>query len=144
MSSLFKTLEISATGLSAERFRMDIIANNIANANTVRTVDGVPFRRKAVVLQTGTGDGFGIELDRRLNLAGVEIAGVVEDDSPPVLKFDPGNPNADEEGFVEMPNVNILNEMVDMITATRAYEANVTAIESTKAMIGKALELGSR
>ena len=123
---------------------MQIIANNIANANTIRTVDGVPFRRKSVVLQAGTGDGFGIELDRKLNLSGVEIAGVVEDDSPPVLKFDPGNPNADEEGFVEMPNVNILNEMVDMITATRAYEANVTAIESTKTMIGKALELGNR
>ena len=86
MSSLFKTLEISASGLSAERFRMDIISNNIANANTVKSADGTAFRRKSVLLQSSTGNGFGIELDRSLNLMGVEIAGVVEDNGPPVLK----------------------------------------------------------
>lgn len=141
MLSMFKVLEISATGLSAERLRMDIISNNIANANATSTVDGTPYKRKSVLLRSKDMQEFGINLNNSIKLLGVEVTGIVEDNSPPVLKFDPDNPYANEEGFIELPNVNILNEMVDMISATRSYEANITAIESTKQMITKTISL---
>ncbi|MBN2072716.1 MAG: flagellar basal body rod protein FlgC [Actinobacteria bacterium] len=139
---MFKTLEISATGLSAERLRIDVISNNIANANATSSVDGTPYKRKSVLLKSREMDGFITSLDSSMKAMGVEVAGIVEDNSPPVMKYDPGNPGADEEGFVELPNVNILNEMVDMISATRAYEANITAIESTKLMITRTIDMG--
>lgn len=142
MFSMFKTLEISATGLSAERLRIDVISNNIANANATSSVDGTPYKRKSVLLKSREMDGFITSLDSSMKAMGVEVAGIVEDNSPPVMKYDPGNPGADEEGFVELPNVNILNEMVDMISATRAYEANITAIESTKLMITRTIDMG--
>lgn len=142
MFSMFKTLEISATGLSAERLRIDVISNNIANANATSSVDGTPYKRKSVLLRSREMDEFGMDLSSSIRSMGVEVAGIVEDNSPPVMKYDPGNPFADEEGFVELPNVNILNEMVDMISATRAYEANITAIESTKLMITKTIDMG--
>lgn len=141
---LFKSMRISASGLSAERLRMDTIASNIANAQTTRTEKGGPYRRKIAVFQEN--------LDREIqknsgeasfNGNGVKAVGVVDDTSEPFKKvYDPSNPDAGPDGFVEMPNVNILNEMVDMIASTRAYEANVTAMNSEKSMALKALEIG--
>ena len=141
MFSIFNSLNVSGSGLTAERLRMDVISNNIANANTTLSVDGTPFKRKSVLLAEKTSGNFGLDLNNSLNERGVEVAAIVEDNRPPVLKFDPDSPNANEDGYVVMPNVNILNEMVDMISATRAYEANATAIEATKSMIRKTLEI---
>lgn len=139
----FSTMGISATGLSAERLRMDTISSNIANANTTRTEEGGPYRRRIAVFR----EDLKTEIDRQTgsiqNISnGVKAVGVVEDDSALQRVYDPSHPDADEEGYVLMPNVNILNEMVDMIAATRAYEANVTAMNSTKSMLLKTLEIG--
>jgi len=143
MDTLFTNLEISATGLSAERLRMDVISNNIANANTVNAADGVPYKRRSVVLGTRAEDSFSASFKNTLGQKGVEVLAILEDNSPPQLKYDPANPLADQNGMVELSNVNVLNEMVDMISASRAYEANVTAIESTKSMIKKAISMGN-
>lgn len=139
----FSTMGISATGLSAERLRMDTISSNIANANTTRTEEGEPYRRRIAVFQ----ENLKTEIDKQTGSIqtvsnGVKAVGVVEDDSALQRVYDPSHPDADEEGYVLMPNVNILNEMVDMIAATRAYEANVTAMNSTKSMLLKTLEIG--
>lgn len=143
MSSLFNSLEISATGLSAERLRMNIIANNIANANTISSEDGEFFKRKAVILEPVNENSFKVSLNDNLKVNGVEVTGIVEDGSLPTVKYEPSNPLADENGFVTMSNVNVLNEMVDMISASRAYEANVTAIDATKSMIKKVISISS-
>lgn len=131
----FSSFDISASGLYAQRMRMDVIANNIANANTTRTDKGGPYRKQEVVFQAHAGkleDGKG----------GVEVAGVVESAEPAKMVYDPSHPDAGPDGMVAMPNVNIVEEMVDMVTATRAYEANVQAINSERGMITKALDLG--
>jgi flagellar basal-body rod protein FlgC len=143
MLKAFNSLRISASGLSAERLRMDTIASNIANVTTTRGEDGQPYKRKIAVFQEN--------LERELNnktgkteetMLGVKAVGIEEDASELRRVYDPSHPDADEEGYVEMPNVNILNEMADMISATRAYEANVTAMNATKGMFLKALEIG--
>lgn len=139
----FHSMRISASGLTAERLRMDTISSNIANANTTRTEEGEPYRRKIAVFR----ESLKTEINKNTGHtkkvpSGVSVSGVVEDDSDFNRVFDPNHPDADEEGYVLMPNVNILNEMVDMITATRAYEANVTAMNSTKSMLLKSLEIG--
>ncbi|MFA6940977.1 MAG: flagellar basal body rod protein FlgC [Clostridiaceae bacterium] len=138
MFSAFKSLRISSSGLSAERLRMDTISSNIANANTTRGENGEPYRRKVAVFQEN--------LDQASNngnkLLGVKAVGIEEDTSPFQKEYDPTNPDADKDGYVSMPNVNVLNEMADLITATRAYEANVTAMNSEKSMFLKALEIG--
>ena len=134
---LFDSLAIRASGLTAERLRMDTIASNSANADTTRTETGGPYRRKVAVFR----EKLDAEMDRKAG-AGVEAAAVVEDPSPFKRVYDPSHPDADEEGYVALPNVNLLNEMVDMIAATRAYEANVTTLNATKAMYAKALEIG--
>jgi len=138
MFSAFKSLRISSSGLSAERLRMDTISSNIANANTTRGENGEPYRRKVAVFQEN--------LDQASNnankLLGVKAVGIEEDESPFQKEYDPTNPDADKDGYVTMPNVNVLNEMADLITATRAYEANVTAMNSEKSMFLKALEIG--
>lgn len=139
----FDTIRISASGLSAERLRMDTIASNIANVNTTRGENGQPYRRKIAVfqenLQTELNKSTGGMEDK---LKGVKAVGIVDDQSPLRKVYDPSNPDADKDGYVSMPNVNILNEMADMITATRTYEANVNAIDSEKSMFMKALEIG--
>ena len=140
---IFKTFEISASGLTAEKLRMDTIASNIANSTTTRTEDGGPYRRKIAVFK----ENLEKEINRISNKTetiskGVKVEAIVEDNTPFKRVYDPNHPDADEEGYVEMPNVNVLNEMVDMIAATRAYEANVTALNASKAMFLKALELG--
>lgn len=139
----FNTLRISASGLSAERLRMDTVASNIANVNTTRGENGQPYRRKIAVFQENLNN----EIDKntgevKQEMLGVKAVGVVDDQSPFRKEYDPSNPDADKDGYVSMPNVNILNEMADMITATRSYEANVNAIDSEKSMFMKALEIG--
>lgn len=143
---LFRAIEISSSGLTAERLRMDIIANNIANANSTKTENGKPYRRQIPVFEAR--ESFRERLSRMLNKGtsftgyGVRVKEIVKDKSPFTLIYDPNHPDADEKGYVKMPNVNIVNEMVDMISATRAYEANVTALNAAKEMAKSAFEIG--
>ncbi len=128
--SVISTFGISASGMTAERLRLDAISSNLANMNTTRTSEGGPYRRLLAVLEPGP-EG-----------KGVRVARIVQDESPPLLVHNPGHPDADADGNVAMPNVNPVLEMVDMISATRAYEANVAAFNAAKAMAAKALEIG--
>lgn len=144
----FGALDIGASALTAQRLRMDTISQNIANANTTRTDDGTPYRRRLVVFQERSqgipfSDYLSASSRERYVGKGVKVAAVVEDTSDFKKVYDPGHPDADEEGYVEMPNVDIITEMVNMISATRAYEANVTSINTTKSMAMKALEIGT-
>lgn len=140
---------ISASALTAQRLRMDVISSNIANAETTRAsvVDGkaVPYRRKMVVLSPNESD-FSSMLEAQMNGQsagkGVKVAAIQEDQTPLKPVYNPTHPDADAKGYVYMPNVDIAKEMIDMISATRSYEANVTALNSSKAMITKALEIG--
>jgi flagellar basal-body rod protein FlgC len=135
---MFGGLEISASALTAERVRMDVTAENLANAQTTRGANGEAYRRKEVVLQE-RGGGFGAELSQAM--AGVEVAAVVEDQTAFKRIYDPGHPDADANGYVAMPNVDTVTEMVDLIGASRAYEANVTAMQAAKQMFARTLEL---
>jgi flagellar basal-body rod protein FlgC len=143
MNNVFNGMRISSSGLTAERLRMDTIASNIANATTTRGEDGKPYVRKVAVFK----ENLQKELDKtsgtyKTSFKGVQAMGVVNDDSPLRKVYDPSHPDADGEGYVTMPNVNILNEMADMIASTRAYEANVSSINAQKSMFSKALEIG--
>ncbi|ABR48879.1 flagellar basal-body rod protein FlgC [Alkaliphilus metalliredigens QYMF] len=145
--SYFNAINTSASGLTAERFRMDTISKNIANANTTRTPNGSPYKRQVVLFQSKEdAKGFSSQLERIMNNnekpGGVEVVGVKNDSSPYRQVYDPGHPDANEEGYVLMPNVDIVVEMANMISATRAYEANTTALNATKSMAMKALEIG--
>ncbi|MGC8819815.1 MAG: flagellar basal body rod protein FlgC [Fervidobacterium sp.] len=137
MQSEFNIMNISSTGLSAQRLRIEIISTNIANSETTRTENGGPYRRKVPVFQ---------ELIRNVNgekeNGGVIVKSIYEDPSEFRIVYDPTHPDADENGYVRLPNVNIVREMVDMINAQRAYEANATAINTTKAMVNAALQIG--
>jgi flagellar basal-body rod protein FlgC len=128
-------MDISASGLFAQRVRLDAIANNIANVNTTRTPKGGPYKRQQVAFSSHAGP---LQSDN----GGVEVDEVLESQDPPKVIHDPSHPDADKNGNVMMPNVNIVEEMVDMITATRAYEANVQAISAARSMVAKALEIG--
>ena len=142
MINAFNTLRISASGLSAERLRMDTIASNIANVNTTRGEDGQPYKRKIAVFQENLDRAIDVQTGQaKEKLLGVKAVGIEEDQSPLRRVYDPTNPDADAEGYVNMPNVNILNEMADMIASTRAYEANVNAMNAEKGMFSKALEI---
>lgn len=134
---VFRSLSISASALTAERLRMDVIAENLANANTTRTAEGGPYRRKVPIFEPRRVHSQG----RWVNL-GVQVSQIVAQKGPGKLVYDPDHPDANEDGYVEYPNVNVVTEMVDMISATRAYEANVTAMNAAKAMATKALEIG--
>jgi flagellar basal-body rod protein FlgC len=139
------SLNISGSGLTAQKLRMDIIAQNIANAEVTRTERGIPYRRKMVVFNSlAEGGNFRETLNNVMGVKGkgVKVSAVVEDRSPFVRVYDPGHPDANEEGYVLLPNVNRTQEMIDMLAASRAYEANVTAFNATKAMALKALEIG--
>ena len=132
---LFKCLDVSASGLKAERARMDVVAQNIANANVTRTESGLPYARREVLFESlvsrnGKGPG------------GVEVKDIVLDESPFIEVVDPGHPDADENGVVLMPNVKVPFEMVDLITATRAYEANLNIIKTFRDMVERALSIG--
>ena len=132
---MFDPLRISASGMTAERLRMDVIAENLANANTTRGVDGQPYRRKEVVLQQDSPTSFDEVL------GGVAVSGIVEDPSPLRRVYDPGNPDADAKGFVSLPNVSTVTEMVDLITAQRGYEADVQAMNNARSMFLRALDI---
>lgn len=141
------SLDIGASALTAQRLRMDVIAQNIANANTTRTENGTPYKRKTVVFEERkVKESFSSLLASsgvdKYTGKGVKVAGIVEDNAPFKRVYEPGHPDADEEGYVLMPNVDIVTEMVNMISASRAYEANVTSINTTKSMALKALEIG--
>jgi flagellar basal-body rod protein FlgC len=152
---LFDSFRIAASGMTAQRLRMDVIADNVANAGSTKASSEQPYRRKLVVFQealdqqiassarpgtlrragqsagaTGTG------------LGGVRVVSIVEDSTPGRLVYDPGHPHADANGYVQMPNVDIVREMVDMISASRAYESNVAVLDAAKSMFLKALEIG--
>jgi flagellar basal-body rod protein FlgC len=144
--SLFGGLEISASALTAQRLRMNVTAENLANAQTTRGADGQPYRRKEVVLQQVAQGGFGAQLTAAMGggrgrPGGVEVAGINEDQTAGKRIYDPSHPDADEQGYVMMPNVDTVTEMVDLIDAQRAYEANVTAMQASKQMFAKTLEI---
>jgi flagellar basal-body rod protein FlgC len=130
---LLSSMGVSATGLHAERYRLDVIAHNLANSSTTRTDNGQPFRRKVVTFEENLEDGMG----------GVKVGSVEDDPTPGALVKDPTNPKADANRMVEGSNVNPVFEMVDLITATRAYEANITAFNAAKGMMVEALSIGS-
>jgi len=147
LSGVFAPFSITASALTAERLRMDVISNNIANANTTRTIQGGPYIRQRVV--------FAPRFDPSPSFAplmsmmtpeglpvGVRVVGIQKDPSAPRMVYDPGHPDANAEGYVAYPNVNTVNEMVDMISATRAYEANITVFNATKSMALQALNIG--
>ena len=139
------SLNISGSGLTAQKLRMDVISQNIANADVTRTEDGTPYRRKMVVLGSINGNGtFRDALNNAsaVKTGGVKVDSIVEDQSDLVPVYNPNHPDANEEGYVMMPNVNTAQEMIDMLSASRAYEASVTAFNATKTMLQKALEIG--
>ncbi|MBD3321481.1 MAG: flagellar basal body rod protein FlgC [Chitinivibrionales bacterium] len=166
LSGIFSGLKISASGLRAQRVRQNVISSNLANVETTRTAKGGPYRRQYVVFESGT-DTRDVRMinkkvalngnatkenhlpipaknfprDERFFGNGVEVAEIREDSRPPKMVYDPSHPDADEQGYVAMPNVNTIEEMTDMIAATRAYEANVTAFNAMKSMLQQASQL---
>jgi flagellar basal-body rod protein FlgC len=148
---LFDAIDISGSGLSAERLRMDVVAENLANAQTTKDASGNPYKRKEVVLQEVGGSGFGAALAGALGARasssgspagqGVQVSGIVQDATPGKQVYDPGHPDANAQGYVTMPNVDPVTEMVDLITASRSYEADVTAMQTSKQMFTKTLDL---
>ncbi len=163
---LFSGLNISAMGLRAQRIRQDIVSSNLANVETTRTSEGGPYRRQSVILEADSDElnfrqVFGPDkmgghtthtrhifipkdempiVDEKVG-NGVEVVQIVQDQRPPRMIYNPDHPDADGEGYVAMPNINVIAEMVDMISATRAYEANVTALNATKGMLMRAIEI---
>ena len=136
---LLDTFNIAGSGLAAQRLRLQTVASNMANAKTTRTEDGTPYQRRVPVFESETVDPFGDALDR--NLAGVEVSGV---ESIAEFKqiYDPSHPDADADGMVELPDINVLEEMVDLMTTARSYEANLKVVDLTREMAMKALEIG--
>lgn len=141
---VFNSFDIAATALKANRIRLDTISANMANVETTRTPQGGPYQRKMVVFETRQPS-----FDQQLNSAmqqsqpqGVHVSQIATDQTEPRMMFDPGHPDADENGYVAMPNINLLEETADMMMATRAYEANITSIKASKRMALKALEIG--
>jgi flagellar basal-body rod protein FlgC len=139
---LVPAINISSSGMDAEKLRMEVVANNVANAETTRGPDGNVFRRRQVIFASKLAEAMGDVGAAGQELGGVRVVDVVEDGRPPKTVHRPGHPDADEAGYVKLPNVNPIEEMVDMMTASRAYEANVAAIRISKSMVSKALEIG--
>ncbi|GJM45141.1 MAG: flagellar basal-body rod protein FlgC [Gemmatimonadota bacterium] len=169
MGNLFNAFDVSAAGLSAQRARLNVISANLANVETTRTPEGGPYRRRTLQV-TGAGDAANSDLFQKLLSAqrhlgvdiektsarhldnpglvsltdesrGLQYGVVADEDTPMRMEFDPGHPDANEDGYVEYPNVEVVREMVDLMAASRAYEANVTVLNATKAMLRKALEI---
>ena len=141
---MFDGMNISATGMTAQRFRMDVISENIANVNTTRDENGEVYRRKTVVFNEKTSLNFGDTLYNSLNVYkpdGVRVTQVVEDPSDLKMVYDPTHPDADENGYVMYPNVDTVTEMTNLIDSSRAYEANATAFNAAKSIAAKGLEL---
>jgi flagellar basal-body rod protein FlgC len=141
MSTLGSAVRASASALSAERMRIEVAVSNLANAESTRGPDGQPYKRRDVVLQTTTVQDFDDTLGRA-SAVGVEVAAVVEDQSPARRRYEPSHPDADADGYVTLPNVDPAEEMVDMLGAARAYQANLTAIGLIRDLVQRALELG--
>lgn len=142
---LIRTIDIAAGGMVAERTRLNVISTNLANANTTRTEDGGPYRRKTAIFQATPAETlFESQLQDALDrkLQGVEVTDIVPVEGPFKQVFDPNHPDADEKGYVSLPNVNLVEEMVLMLNANRAYEANAAAVKAAKDMALKALEIG--
>jgi flagellar basal-body rod protein FlgC len=141
MLGVFSAMEVSASGLTAERTRMNTIASNLANAHTTRTADGQPYKRIDPVFEAAL-------LDRTMATNGsngvslVKVRQIVQDTRPGQMVYEPGHPDANPTGYVEYPNVNVVEEMVNMLTASRAYEAGVTSVESIKGMAKNAIDIG--
>ena len=143
--AFMSSLNISGSGLNVQRTRMNIISQNIANADTTRTEDGGPYRRKIVNIQEDLANEFGVILDdenNRYQVSGVAVAEIIDDPSALKPVYNPSHPDADENGYVMMPNVETTTEMVDIIEASRAYQANVTAFNAMKLMASKAFDIG--
>ena len=145
---MFDTFNVNASGLTAQRYRMDVISQNVANANTTRTEDGTPYVRKVVTFSEKQGSYgsfaniFGEKVSR-FKANGVKVSGTYEDNSSEgKMVYDPSHPDADENGYVTYPNVNIITEMTNLIDASRSYEANATAFDSIKSMALKGLQMG--
>ena len=142
---LLTSLKISSSGLAANRKRMRAISSNIANAETTRTAEGGPYRRKEVVFGAEPArETFSEILEGEIDEKAQEVHAteVLSTNRPPILKYEPGHPDANEQGYVAYPNVNVMEEMANMISASRSYEANISAFNTTKSMAAKALELG--
>jgi len=149
----FSSMNISATALTAQRLRMDTISENIANVNTTRTADGGPFKRRTVIFEEiHDVDPMTLAFDNIFGSIfggtpahqsrGVRVSQIVRDETPGLLKFDPSHPDANEDGYVRLPNVNIVEEMVNMISTTRSYEANITAMQNSRHIMQRTLEIG--
>jgi|SRR5690348_11915285 flagellar basal-body rod protein FlgC len=145
MSSMWSAINASASGLDAQRARMEVAASNLANADSVHGPNNQPYRRREVMLESSDPDGFGATLTRAsgsgVEAAGVKVTDVVEDQSPFGRRYEPSSPDADSDGYVATPNVSVPEEMVDMLGAARAYQANLAAIGVVKDTIQKALDL---
>jgi flagellar basal-body rod protein FlgC len=141
---IFTTFKISGSALKANSIRLNTISSNLANVETTSTPEGGPYKKKSVYFESKP-IAFQDQLDGHLRNAtqGVEVKKILEDQEPPQKVFDPSHPDANEEGYVELPNVSVLKEMVDMMSATRAYQANATTIKAAKRMALKALEIGA-
>lgn len=144
MSGVFNAMDVAASGMTAQRTRMDIISQNIANVNTTRDENGNVYKRQTVVFQESSSGTFDQLLSNRMHTYqanGVKITKIVEDQSEGAMVYDPTHPDADENGYVHYPNVNTVTEMTNLIDASRSYEANATAFNAAKAMASKGLEL---
>jgi flagellar basal-body rod protein FlgC len=141
MSTLGSAISASSSALAAERMRIEVAVSNLANAESTRGPDGQPYRRRDVVLKADTVEPFDAALGRAA-ATGVKVASIVEDESPGRRRYEPSHPDADKDGYVALPNVDPAEEMVDMVSAARAYQANLTAINLVRDLVQKALELG--
>jgi len=154
--NLFSVMDVSGSALKAERVRAEVVAANMANAETTRTADGTPYRRQQVVFASAGQPSFGDMMRSEAGMhfaslsasgaadaapGGVQVSGIVEDQSAPLMRYEPGHPDADANGFVAYPNINPLTEMVDLMGATRAYGANASAIQAEKNMVNSSLDL---
>lgn len=162
---MFNAIDIAGSGMTAERLRLDVVSNNLANVNTTRTVNGTPYRRQIVVFEPRASfedilndsmqepsmipdfklpakKSSQTEANIKQVGQGVRAAALVEDESPFRMLYEPGHPDANEQGYVQLPNVNVVAEMLDMLSASRAYEANIASISTAKTMAMKALEMG--
>ena len=141
---MFDVMDVLSQGLSAARLRVNVLSSNIANAETTRTAEGGPYKRKDVVqVATTQQSSFSNVLDR-MSLSTPSVMAVVEDQSAPKMVYQPGHPDADNNGFVAMPNINVVTTMTDLMSASRLYQANVTALESARRMIDDAQRISVR
>ncbi len=144
--SFFKAMNISSSGLAAQRIRMNVLSSNLANANTTRTPEGGPYKREDVVFAANPASGSPFEgfldEDTGTQLKKVQVVDIHKDTKAPRRVLDPSHPDADADGYVSMPNIQVMSEMVNMIAATRAFEANTTALNASKSMANTAIEIG--